>query len=426
MAFKSGLKAAGGIAKKARNAAGGAAGGAPGDRKGVHTIEFHKSKGQHILKNPLVVDSIVQKAGVKSTDVVLEIGPGTGNLTMKLLAACKRVIAIEYDPRMVLELQRRVAGTAYQHSLEARGRSAAQRTRGFAAATLLTPRASPRARHSACRARRLSRATRSRCSCRTLTSASPTFRTKSRRRWCAAPLRSAAAPQPRGALSERMQRRVLRRVRDAVCCRCAQVFKLLSHRPLFRAAVLMFQTEFAMRLVARPGDSTYSRLSANTQLLARVSHLLKVGRNNFRPPPKVDSAVVRIEPRNPVPDVNFREWDGLLRLCFGCVAHVPGAASPYACELLRAGLHALTPLLSRLAGARTRRWAASSVRRRRWRCWRATTAPGARCSWARSAWRAARAAMRTWRTRRMPPRRSRRASSACWSQTAWTSSAAAR
>ena len=48
-------------------------------------IEFHKSKGQHILKNPLVVQSIVEKSGLKSTDVVLEIGPGTGNLTMKLL-----------------------------------------------------------------------------------------------------------------------------------------------------------------------------------------------------------------------------------------------------------------------------------------------------------------------------------------------------
>jgi len=95
------------------------------------------------------------------------------------------------------------------------------------------------------------------------------------------------------------------------------VFKLLSHRPLFRAAVIMFQTEFAMRLVARPSDSTYTRLSVNTQLLSRVTHLMKVGRNNFRPPPKVDSSVVRIEPRNPVPDVNFKEWDGLLRLCFG-------------------------------------------------------------------------------------------------------------
>lgn len=38
---------------------------------------------------------------VKSTDVVLEIGPGTGNLTMKLLEKAKRVVAIELDPRMV-------------------------------------------------------------------------------------------------------------------------------------------------------------------------------------------------------------------------------------------------------------------------------------------------------------------------------------
>jgi len=53
-------------------------------------------------------------------------------------------------------------------------------------------------------------------------------------------------------------------------------FMLLSHRPGFRAAVIMFQHEFAMRLVAKPGDSLYCRLAVNTQLLARVSHLLKV------------------------------------------------------------------------------------------------------------------------------------------------------
>lgn len=78
----------------------------------------------------------------------------------------------------------------------------------------------------------------------------------------------------------------------------------------------MFQREFAMRLVANPGDNLYCRLSVNVQLLARVSHILKVGRNNFRPPPKVDSSVVRIEPRRPLPPVNFKEWDGLVRLCF--------------------------------------------------------------------------------------------------------------
>jgi len=81
-------------------------------------ISFHKSKGQHILKNPLLVDSIVQKAGIKSTDVILEIGPGTGNLTKKLLEAGKEVIAVELDSRMVLELQRRFQGTPFSNRLK--------------------------------------------------------------------------------------------------------------------------------------------------------------------------------------------------------------------------------------------------------------------------------------------------------------------
>ncbi len=38
----------------------------------------------------------------------------------------------------------------------------------------------------------------------------------------------------------------------------------------------MFQREFALRLVAQPGDQLYCRLSVNTQLLARVQHLIKV------------------------------------------------------------------------------------------------------------------------------------------------------
>lgn len=96
----------------------------------------------------------------------------------------------------------------------------------------------------------------------------------------------------------------------------AIVFKLLVHRPLFRAAIIMFQEEFALRLSAKPGEELYCRLSVNTQLLARVDQLMKVGRNNFRPPPKVESRVVRIEPRNPPPPINFMEWDGMVRLAF--------------------------------------------------------------------------------------------------------------
>jgi 18S rRNA (adenine1779-N6/adenine1780-N6)-dimethyltransferase len=83
------------------------------------------------------------------------------------------------------------------------------------------------------------------------------------------------------------------------------VEKLLRHRPLFRSALLMFQREFALRLVAKPGDNLYCRLSVNTQLYAKVEHVMKVGKNNFRPPPKVESSIVRIEPLNPPPPIRF-------------------------------------------------------------------------------------------------------------------------
>ena len=84
-----------------------------------------------------------------------------------------------------------------------------------------------------------------------------------------------------------------------------------------RCAVLMFQREFAMRLLARPGDPLYCRLSVNVQLYARVTHVLKVSKNNFRPPPQVESSVVRIEPIQPPPTVDWNEWDGLTRIVFG-------------------------------------------------------------------------------------------------------------
>lgn len=78
----------------------------------------------------------------------------------------------------------------------------------------------------------------------------------------------------------------------------------------------MFQREFAMRLLARPGDSLYCRLSANVQMWANVTHIMKVSKNNFRPPPQVESSVVRIEVKVPRPNIDFNEWDGLLRICF--------------------------------------------------------------------------------------------------------------
>lgn len=60
---------------------------------------------------------MVEKAAVRPTDVVLEVGPGTGNMTIKLLDKAKKVIACEVDLRLVAELQKRVQGTVYQPKL---------------------------------------------------------------------------------------------------------------------------------------------------------------------------------------------------------------------------------------------------------------------------------------------------------------------
>lgn len=79
---------------------------------------FNKDFGQHILKNPMIIQTMVEKAAMRPTDVVLEIGPGTGNMTVKMLEKAKKVIACEVDPRMVAELQKRVQGTHLQSKLQ--------------------------------------------------------------------------------------------------------------------------------------------------------------------------------------------------------------------------------------------------------------------------------------------------------------------
>lgn len=60
-----------------------------------------RSLGQHFLVNPRVLDKIVAAAEITKEDVVLEVGPGTGNLTKKLAEKAKRVIAIEKDRRLI-------------------------------------------------------------------------------------------------------------------------------------------------------------------------------------------------------------------------------------------------------------------------------------------------------------------------------------
>jgi len=206
-----------------------------------YNFSFDKSFGQHILKNPKVVEQIVEKSGIKPTDIVLEIGPGTGNLTVQLLERGKKIVAMEIDPRMIAEVTKRVQKQGYSYKFQViQGDAIKSPMPFFDVCVANTP-----------------------------------YQISS-------PL----------------------------------VFKLIQHRPMFRCAILMFQREFAQRLVAKPGSNMYCRLSVNVQLLARVDHLIKVSKNSFKPPPKVESSVIRLEPKYPPPPINFTEWDGLVRLCF--------------------------------------------------------------------------------------------------------------
>jgi 16S rRNA (adenine1518-N6/adenine1519-N6)-dimethyltransferase len=74
-------------------------------------------------------------------------------------------------------------------------------------------------------------------------------------------------------------------------------FKLLESQ--FDRGILMYQKEFAERMVASAGDSGYSRLSVNIYYRADCKILEYVPKEAFNPVPEVDSAVVRLIPRDP-------------------------------------------------------------------------------------------------------------------------------
>ena len=66
-----------------------------------YNISANKSLGQNFLINDEVIEKIVDAANVQKEDLIIEIGPGLGTLTAKLLERAKKVIVIELDNRMI-------------------------------------------------------------------------------------------------------------------------------------------------------------------------------------------------------------------------------------------------------------------------------------------------------------------------------------
>lgn len=91
--------------------------------------------------------------------------------------------------------------------------------------------------------------------------------------------------------------------------------KIFELRGAWERAVFLVQAEVAARLGAVPGTRDFGYLSVLAQVQAHVEQLFEVSREAFRPPPKVDSAVVRLTPR-PLEITDLNSFLPFAQLCF--------------------------------------------------------------------------------------------------------------
>jgi 16S rRNA (adenine1518-N6/adenine1519-N6)-dimethyltransferase len=184
---------------------------------------IRKSLGQHFLSDPAILGRIADALQATGTETIVEIGPGRGALTARLLPRAGQLVAIEYDRALAARLREQYAGDP--------------RVRVVQADVLDSPLADVAGVDDFLLAGNV-----------------PYYITT--------PILFHALQQPRA-----------------------------------RRAVFLVQKEVADRLVASPGSGSYGALSANVQAVAHVSRLFRVPAGAFHPPPRVESAVVCVEPR---------------------------------------------------------------------------------------------------------------------------------
>lgn len=241
-------------------------------------MKARKRFGQHFLEHAWVV-KVVDAFAPGPDDVVLEIGPGRGALTMMLAPRVKRLIAVEIDRDLVAALEvtappnvQVISGDFLDVNLPdvLASESAPVRVVGNlpynVSSPILFKLLSQNSGKSADAGSR---------------SGKPTD----------------AGSRPSGKPADAGSRSAGGR--------------------LFSDATLMLQREVADRLVANPGTSDYGVLAIQTAVHADVDRLLTLPPGAFRPPPKVTSAVVRLRFHEPsVSDADLPAFERMVRAVF--------------------------------------------------------------------------------------------------------------
>ena len=204
--------------------------------------------GQNFLVQDHVIEKIVQLAEVQPTDVVVEVGPGLGTLTVALLDRARAVCSLEADS----ELEQVLAVTCKEPHPDS-----------FALvmgdALAITP-------------QKLAEA----------------YRTLPAVAQGAAP----STPMPTKFVSNLPYQ-----------VAATLILKFFQELPSLERAVVMVQAEVADRIAAKPSTKAYGAYTAKLSLFAQVTGRFEVGPGNFMPPPRVNSAVVRLDrtqARNPL------------------------------------------------------------------------------------------------------------------------------
>lgn len=204
--------------------------------------------GQNFLVQDHVIEKIVQLAEVQPTDVIVEVGPGLGTLTVALLDRALAVCSLEADS----ELEQVLAVTCKEpHS------DSFALVMGDALA--ITP--------------------------QKLTEAYSTL---------PAVIQSAPSSVP-------MPTKFVSNLPYQVAA--TLILKFFQELSSLERAVVMVQAEVADRISAKPSTKAYGAYTAKLSLFAQVTGRFEVGPGNFMPPPRVNSAVVRLDrtqARNPV------------------------------------------------------------------------------------------------------------------------------